>query len=78
MYRAATLITLASMMVLLSACANIEMGFDEDSVFSSKPTKTSVTPNQSNKLTTQENTPPPQEDTENETTVEYNSNFGYE
>ena len=67
-------------MVLLSACANLEVGFEEDSVFSSKPAKTSVNPNQSPKLTAEENTPPlqEQEDPENETTIEYNSNFGYE
>ena len=79
MYKVTVLSILVSMMLLFSACANMEVGFDEDSVFSSKPAKKNQKLTESSVKSKIKNTPPsPEEDPENETTFEYNINYGYE
>jgi len=55
-----------------SACSNVEMGFDEDSVFYSKKTKTL----ESQEVITQENQEKKQEEEKNKTTFYYERDDG--
>ncbi len=73
MKRTLSIIHLLFLSVLLSACSNVTMGFDEDSIFYTKPQSEQAVEIKEKDLETPS---VKDEDTENETTFSYDPHSG--
>ncbi len=72
------LITLSTLSLTLCSCSNIEMGFDEDSVFHSKEKEESQNVVETKSDTKEDNKKEEIKEVESETTFSYDSQAGYE